>query len=105
MKLPRYLLPHIVRIEPLIGNTAFGDIYGEPVDIPGRVELTQRLIKNAEGRDVVVTAKVLVNETPGLVLATQARLTHKGQIFTIEAINYYSELNASLRYCELWLSP
>lgn len=53
MKIPSFLLPHEAKVEPYLGDGAYGPQYGEPVSYKCRIEANRKLVRDTEGREVV----------------------------------------------------
>lgn len=69
-----WLLPHRIVIEPYMGDSAYGPLYGPPVeDVPALVSMTIRTVRNSEGRQVTSTAQIIAE--PGLNCPAESRLT------------------------------
>ncbi|AYD86202.1 head-to-tail stopper [Streptomyces phage Darolandstone] len=74
MNVPRYLLRHRITVEPYLGDSAYGQKYGPPVeDVPALVGETIRLVRDREGRQVTSTAQIIAE--PGLDCPAESRIT------------------------------
>lgn len=51
--IPKRLLPHQVTYKLLLGSSAYEDEYGDPVTVPGRIQYQRRLVRNAQGAEVM----------------------------------------------------
>ncbi|MCZ9348547.1 hypothetical protein NGM36_01780 [Streptomyces mutabilis] len=84
MRLPRWLLPHRISVEPYAGDSAYGPTYGPPIeDVRALVDLRIRVVRNREGREVTSTATVyaepeLAAQCPpeSLITLPDGRITH-----------------------------
>ncbi|MER7145985.1 hypothetical protein [Streptomyces xanthochromogenes] len=77
MSVPDFLLRHRVRIEPYLGESAYGPRYGDPIeDIPALVAEAVRMVRAPDGREVTSTAQVIT--APGLTCPPGSRLTLPG---------------------------
>lgn len=56
--IPSRLLPQTVTYTPLLGEGAYGPIYGNPVTVPARVTFERRLVRTAAGSEVVSSATI-----------------------------------------------
>ncbi|MFD3614432.1 hypothetical protein ACFWWT_04115 [Streptomyces sp. NPDC058676] len=56
MLIPGFLLRHEVVVEPYEGDSAVGPLYGDPVAVRCFLEERNRLVRNAEGREVTSSA-------------------------------------------------
>ena len=63
-RLPSRLMPHrgLVSYEPKLGDGAYGPVHGAVV-VPKRaaIDETRRLVRNAEGREVVSEARIALD--------------------------------------------
>ncbi|MEV5567637.1 hypothetical protein AB0L54_32995 [Streptomyces sp. NPDC052196] len=77
VSVPDFLLRHRVRIEPYLGESAYGPRYGDPVeDVRALVAETVRMVRAPDGREVTSTAQVIT--APGLTCPPGSRLTLPG---------------------------
>lgn len=77
MSVPDFLLRHRLRIEPYLGESAYGPRYGDPVeDVHALVAETVRIMRAPDGREVASTAQVIT--APGLTCPPGSRLTLPG---------------------------
>ncbi len=53
MRFPRFLQRHAVMMEPYLGVSSVGDMYGPAVEVRGLLEQKTRLVRNAAGEQVV----------------------------------------------------
>nr|WTB07397.1 hypothetical protein OG546_26170 [Streptomyces antimycoticus] len=74
MNVPRWLLRHRIKVEPYLGDSAYGPRYGPPVeDVPALVALALRTVRDREGRAVTSTATVYAG--PDLDCPPESRIT------------------------------
>ncbi|KUN96196.1 hypothetical protein [Streptomyces caeruleatus] len=74
MNVPRWLLRHRIKVEPYLGDSAYGPQYGPPVeDVPALVAETIRTVRDREGREVTSTAQIIAE--PGLNCPAESRIT------------------------------
>ncbi|WAL93998.1 hypothetical protein [Streptomyces sp. Je 1-369] len=52
MRFPRFLQRHTVLVEPFLGNSSTGSVYGPAVEVRGLLEQKTRLVRNAAGEQV-----------------------------------------------------
>lgn len=71
--IPARLLPHTVVVQPVIGDSGDGLLYGPPVEHPARVDYNRTLTRDRSGAEAVSEATVLLR--PGTGCDVQARLT------------------------------
>ncbi|MFD4659339.1 hypothetical protein ACFWP2_27340 [Kitasatospora sp. NPDC058444] len=60
-RVPRWLLRHRIVIEPYVGESAYGPVYGPPHDVPALVSEAARLVRAPDGRQVVSSAQVVLD--------------------------------------------
>ncbi|WP_354380658.1 hypothetical protein [Streptomyces sp. PvR034] len=72
-RVPPSLLRHRVRIEPYLGDGAYGPVYGPAAEHPALVSNTVRMIRAADGRTVTSTAQIIA--VPGLDCPPGSRVT------------------------------
>ena len=58
MQLPQGFLPHTVTVRPFTGSGGLGASYGAEFTVPAMVEEGARLVRDADGSEVVSTARV-----------------------------------------------
>ena len=85
MPLPAYLKTHTITVEPYTGSGAYGATYGTPVDVECRVEDTVRLVRSADGDEVVSSTTVVCDV--GTVIPAESRVTVKGRVTTVLAVS------------------
>lgn len=80
MKLPARMMPHggLVAYENKLGENAYGPQFAPKVT-PGRAALDekQRLVRTADGRDVIATARIALDPEHVLTLGSRVTL-HPG---------------------------
>jgi hypothetical protein len=64
--LPEFLLQHTVTVEPWEGSGGYGDIWGAPFDLQCFVEDKRRLVRAADGSEVVSETTVYANRGPSI---------------------------------------
>jgi hypothetical protein len=64
MDLPPEFLVHTVTVEPWTGSGAYGDVWGTPFGIACFVEDKRRLVRAADGSEVVSETTVYTNRGP-----------------------------------------
>lgn len=67
--LPDYLQPHTVQVETLQGATSTGTVYDPAVKVACFADTTIRLVKDADGRQVVSSATLYTSDVRGLFTA------------------------------------
>jgi hypothetical protein len=88
VKLPRFLLPHRISVEPYAGDSAYGPTYGPPVvDVRALVDARIRLVRNREGREVTSTATVYAEPDLAAQCPPESRITlPDGRVTTVIAV-------------------
>lgn len=66
MDLPAFLLQHTVTVEPWAGSGGYGDIWGDPFDLQCFVEDRRRLVRAADGSEVISETTVYANRGPSI---------------------------------------
>jgi len=79
IRIPRWLLPHRVTIEPYAGDTGrSGKTWGAPFVTRAMATPTDKLITDQEGRQVVATAQVIIG--PGIDCPVESKILLPGGI-------------------------
>lgn len=89
MRIPAVLLPHRVTIRPYLGHGAAGPILGDPVRRRAFVEDVRRLVRDAEGYEVISETTVYL--APGIKLAPESEvttLTRTARVITSTTLNH-----------------
>lgn len=58
----KFFFPHRVTIRPKLGDGAYGAQFGSPVEIAAEVLDQQRLVRTADGAEVVSSTRVTVHQ-------------------------------------------
>lgn len=73
--IPKRHLPQRITFEGMVGQGAEGEVWGTPVTgIPARVELEQKLVRDANGAETLSTATVHLRPASGVTLAGRITL-------------------------------
>ncbi|MFD7508123.1 hypothetical protein ACFV5N_02065 [Streptomyces sp. NPDC059853] len=72
-RVPAALLRHTVTVEPYIGDSAYGPRYGPPATVRALVYARPRIVRAADGRQLVASASVIAE--PGLDCPPGSRIT------------------------------
>lgn len=88
MKVPTSLLRQRITVEPFQGISGYGEpVYGTKVDdVPARVDGQRRVVRKADGTDLVASATILVR--PDLNIPEQSRVTVPHPVTAGETIVY-----------------
>ncbi len=78
MRIPLRLLRHTVSVTPYLGDSAYGPIYGDTVDLQTRIEFSTGVTKNGEGQDITYNARLFL--LPEADLAPEAKLEYIDQM-------------------------
>ena len=82
---------HETTVRTFDGSGPFGDTYADPVAVPCFIDPTRRLVRNAEGREVVSEATITGSVTHGHRFTPESTVTIDGQERTIITIGtHYS---------------
>ena len=99
-RIPRYLLQHIITVEPYLGSTAYGETWGAPRQVRALVLPKRRAVTKSDGGEVICTAVAYAAPDPELEIATESRITYAGKTYTVRAAEPYCD-----SYIELTLEP
>ncbi len=73
---------HTVTITPVLGEGAYGTVYGDPTQVRCFVDETTRLVRDADGAEVVSSATIYAD--PGTVVAVGSTVTlPSGRVATV----------------------
>lgn len=72
MKVPTSLLRQTITVEPYLGDSAYGPVYGPATTARGRVEGKRRAVRKRDGTDVISTASITVR--PDVNIPTESRV-------------------------------
>ncbi|MFE7262254.1 hypothetical protein ACFU9B_09325 [Streptomyces sp. NPDC057592] len=75
-RVPPSLLRHRIGVEPYLGDGAYGPLYGPLVEHPALVGQTTRVVRAADGREVVSSAQVIA--APDMDCPAGSRVTLPG---------------------------
>lgn len=81
MLVPRSLLNRTITVEPYEGSSAYGPVYGEPVEMRARVEGRRRTVRRPDGVDVISQASATIR--PGTPVPAESRVTIDGQAYWV----------------------
>lgn len=74
-EIPRTLLRHRVDVEPRLGTSPRGDVYGDPVTVRCLVEERRRQVRADDGAELVAEATLRARLADAAVLGVGARVT------------------------------
>jgi hypothetical protein len=83
--IPRFLLQHRAVIEPWLGETAKGPLYGEPVTVRGFAVDKRRLVRGADQDQVISETQFFCR--PNVVAPTHSRVTVNGRQATVITVD------------------
>lgn len=81
--LPGWLLRHKITVEPLLGDGPYGEQYGPPVEVPCFLDRKRRLVRNANGDEVVSETTVYCPLDAEGSFPTDSRVTLPGPSGTV----------------------
>jgi hypothetical protein len=99
-RIPKYLLKQTITIQLYQGSTAYGETFGLPIEKRGLLLPKRRLVKRADGSEVVTSATLYLAPDPSLSIAAQSKVTYDGNAYTVESAEPFID-----SYIELLLSP
>ena len=86
MRFPARLLPHLVPVRPYLGHNAYGQpLWGPEQIVRARVERERKMVRDAEGTEVVVEATVWTR--PDVPVPLGSLLTLDGTERTVLAVS------------------
>lgn len=77
-EIPGFLLRHKITVEPLLGDGPYGEQYGPPVEVPCWLDSKRRLVRNADGDEVVSETTAYCRMDRELLFPTDSRVTLPG---------------------------
>lgn len=80
--IPKRLLPQQVTYRPFLGAGPEGDVYGDPVTAPARVEHKNKLIRDRERQEVVSAATVYMRPDLAIPPGLGSQITLPGDPMT-----------------------
>lgn len=83
MRIPDWLLRQTVTLEPYRGESAYGPVYGDPVELRCRIEARRRLVRDRQGREVVADAQAWFAPEAEVTITPESRLTWAGRTYTV----------------------
>lgn len=75
MRLPDLLLQHTITVEPYAGAGATGDTYDDPVEVATFVDRRRRVVKAADGTEVVSETTVYTQLDALAAVPGRSRIT------------------------------
>ena len=90
MKLPQFVQPHVVTIEPYEGEGAYGPIYGDTYTIKGYYVEKEEYSRNDDGDEVLSSSQLYTSEN--ITLQKKSKLTFESN--TKEVLTTNRNFNA-----------
>jgi hypothetical protein len=84
MGLPLRKRTHTITVEPFQGDSAYGPVFGAPVQVTCRVDEAQRLVRSNTGEEVVSSSTVFCDLDT--VIPAGSRVTVNGRTTTVLAL-------------------
>ncbi|MFJ4286407.1 hypothetical protein ACIPY0_12245 [Paenarthrobacter nicotinovorans] len=82
---------HTVTVETFEGTGAYGDVYSEPVTVPGWLEDKRRLVRDKNGQEVVSSSVFMCDNTHVDKFTPDSRVTlPRRQAFVIGVADFTS---------------
>jgi hypothetical protein len=79
VKVRRSLLKDTVAVETWTGEGAYGPVYAAAVNVQCSVDATRRLVRNADGAEVVSEATLQVHPDDAALFVPESALTIEGR--------------------------
>ena len=99
--IPTALLTTEATIERYEGQSSLQPVYASPVDIKGRFDSKRRMVKTADGKEIICSGTMLVR--PDLDVPMHSRITINSRAYRVEEILPAMELKR-VHHQELLLS-
>jgi hypothetical protein len=84
--IPQRLLRETVSVAPLVGEGAYGPVYGEIVDVPCRASHLRQLVRNASGEEVVSELTLYVKPSDAYHFPVGSTVECDGYASTVLAV-------------------
>ena len=78
-RIPNFLLNQDAVLEPHLGNSAYGDIFGSPQNIKCRFEASNEKMRDNEGNEFVVRGRMFVH--PEVEINSESKITFDGELY------------------------
>lgn len=105
MKTMPLLYQKEITVRPRTGEGAFGPTFGAEKTVKARVVFRRRLIKSAQGDDLMAEATVLTDPRAADDIPLQAEVVIDGQTFTAQQSFKPENLNGAPLHQEVLLVP
>lgn len=89
MSIPADLLVHTASVEPYTGSGAYGDAFGEAVELPCYFERKRQLVRGADGDEAVSEATVYADL--GTEVPVGSRVTVEGYASTVITVAVFDD--------------
>ena len=99
--IPSAVLTTDARLERYEGQSSLKPVYGQPVDIKGRFDGKRRLVKTADGKEIICSGTMLVR--PDLDVPMHSRITIEGRPYLVAEVLPAKELR-QVNHLELLLT-
>lgn len=103
LKLPPLLLQKTVEVRSALGETAYGKTLGDPVEVKARVNYRRRLVKSAQGEDLMAEATLLTDADAPIDVGSS--VTFDGTTYSAVQVLKPEHLNGQPLYREVLLAP
>ena len=87
MKIRRSLLKDTVTVESYLGEGAYGPSYGDPVTVQCDMDPTRRLVRGANGEEVVSSGTFTLHPNDADLFVPQSRLTIGSRTTTLISLD------------------
>jgi hypothetical protein len=99
-KIPPYLLKHKLMISPYLGSSAYGETWGDSVQVKALFLPKRRLIKKNDGSEVICTAIAYVSPDSASFATIEGKVSFSGREYTIRGVEPFGS-----SYIEITLEP
>ena len=83
----RSLLRDEVSYEAYSGESAYGPVYADAVDVLGKVSMIRQLVRNSNGEEVVSEMTIYLHPDDATELVAESRITAGGYSTTVLAVS------------------
>lgn len=96
------VLNQTVTVTPKTGQSAYGPIYGTPYDMRCRIEPKRELIRDADGAEIVSSARMFT--MPGETLGHGAKVDWAGNSYRVVSVAPMAALDGETHHLEVMLA-
>lgn len=104
MKIRRAYLKETVSVESYAGQGAYGPAYGSAVTVRAHIDATRRLVRDAEGREVVSELTLYVHPDDASAFPPESRVTVAGAHVSTVITSKPQTFRGRVSHCEVSVS-